>query len=79
MTTSERDELIYSLAIDYIAEKENCQVFLREKSSGYYIALGKLSGACMVLNLDFTESEDDLTVFTNIQRKIVIKIEKENR
>jgi len=71
MTTSERKELIDTLATIYIAEKRNSQVYGRDESRGYYIALGKLQGACMALNLNFSETEDGLLVFTNGQKKIV--------
>lgn len=75
MTIFERKEFMDSLVTIYIAEKENSQVQGREESSGYYIALGRLQGACMALKLDFDETEDGLTIFTGSRRKIVTKID----
>ena len=79
MTLSERKELIDTLAIIYISEKENSRVWGREQSSGYYIALGKLQGACMAFRLDFTETEKCLVVTTRSERNIVTKIDFEPR
>jgi len=76
MTISERKELMDTLATIYITEKRNSQVYEREESRGYYIALGKLQGACMALNLDFHETNKGLAIFTRSRRKIIVNIKK---
>lgn len=70
-----RKELLNALAFNYLREKENNMVFDRENSQGYLIALGKLQGACMALNLDFEETDKGITIVTQNRRKIVTSIE----
>ena len=72
----DRKELLEALALNYIVTKENNIVFEREDSNSYAIALGKLQGACMALNLDFEETERDLTIVTQSRRKVIAKIDK---
>jgi len=76
MKTSERKEFMDALATNYISEKVNSQVHGREQSREYYIALGKLSGACMALKLDYTETDKDLTIFTIERRNFITKVNK---
>jgi len=76
MTTIERKELLEILVLNYLYAKEQNIVFQRENDNSYAIALGKLQGVCMALNLDFEETENNVMVFTNSKKKIVTKIEK---
>jgi hypothetical protein len=75
MTSRERHELIAMLVQNYVIEKERCKVWDREITSSYAIAQGQLQGACMALNLDFEESQNVLTVYTNDNRKIVLTVD----
>jgi hypothetical protein len=76
MKARERKELLDALAMNYLGEKRNNQVFGRENSQGYSIALGKLLGACMALNLDFEENDKGINIITQGRRKVVTTIEE---
>lgn len=74
MTASERKELIYTLALNYLLEKENKKVWQREDNIGFTMARGKLTGACMAFELDYEEAENSLTIFTRGKKKVVTKV-----
>lgn len=76
MDIRDRKDFMNSLIIDYIKEREINKVWQRENSSGYSIAIGKLQGACMALSLDYTETEDKITLFTASKKKIITVINK---
>lgn len=77
MNAMEREELLYLLVSNYFYEKENNIVWQRENSTGFSIALGKLQGACMALNLDFEEKENEIVLFTQTSRKVVMTVEND--
>lgn len=72
----ERKELLTALSINYLNEKENDRAWQRERSTSHVMALGKLQGACMALNLDFEESNKGICIVTQIRRKVITTIEK---
>lgn len=75
MISSERKDLLNVLTLSYLIEKyKNDRVWQREKSSSYYLALGKLEGACTGFNLEFEESDDTLIVYTRCKRNLVVEV-----
>lgn len=64
MNVRDRTEIIQTLAITYLREKEDSKVWQRDDSRGCLLALGKLQGACIALGLDFEELETGIVVFT---------------
>lgn len=70
-----RQELVKVLAQNYLSEKENDKVWQREHSTSYMLALGKLQGACMALNLDFEENQKGISIVTQCRRKVIATIE----
>ena len=75
MTATERNELIRSLIYDYWANKVNDKVWEREKSSLYYMSLGKLLGALMAFRLDMEEDEKGITIRTQDSNRTVLRYE----
>lgn len=76
LNSADRKVLIQTLVQTYLIEKEQNQVSLRENSTAYSFATGKLIGACTAFKLDFEETENDVTVFTQSSKKIVCRMQK---
>lgn len=76
MKIQERKELLYILIQDYLYHKDWDKGWQKEASPSHMIALGKLQGVCMALNLDFKETEKEFIVYIKDKRKVIIKVEK---
>lgn len=76
MDAKDRNELLRILIKDYIYYKEQSKVFQREEPSNYYIALGKLNGFCMALDLDIGEDNTSVWIETREQKKVIVKVLK---
>lgn len=57
MTARNRNEFLLFLVRDFICLKKETLVWAREDASGVLLAYGKLLGACMALELDYTETD----------------------
>lgn len=75
MGANDRVEILQTLAITYLREKENSKVWHKDHSRGCLLALGKLQGACMAFDLDFEEVETGIVIFTRNRRKTVVNVE----
>lgn len=73
----EREKLLVALAFNYLREKENDIVWQRERSTSHAIALGKLQGACMALNLDYEENVEGISIVTQSRRKVIATVKSE--
>jgi hypothetical protein len=76
MTIQERKELLDILVKDYLHARKNNSVWQREESSTCSYSRGRLTGACLALNLEIDESDDFLTIHTNRRKRVVTQIEK---
>lgn len=55
--TKERDDCLYSLVNQYIAEQHQNKVYNRESSSAYTFAKGKLVGFCTAYQYEIVETD----------------------
>ncbi len=76
LTVEDRKSLLEALVQNYLSEQENNKVQQRENSDGYSIALGKLIGACMALNLELEETDKAINILTRNRKKMIVKLEK---
>lgn len=74
MNVRERAEMMQTLAITYLREKELSKVWQRDDSRSCLLSSGKLQGACMALDLDFEESDKGIVIFTRSRRKSVVSV-----
>ncbi len=60
--TMDTNELLEILILNYQYEKANDKVWMREHTYSSGIALGKLMGATMALNLDIDFTAESITI-----------------
>lgn len=75
MTADDRNELVRTLVVNYVAAKANDKVWAREHSSDYYISLGKLLGCLTAFELNMEENENGIIVTTRGNGKIVLRFD----
>ena len=75
LRTKERNECLYSLVYQYIAEKNQNEVYGRENSSALEYAKGKLVGFCTAYEYSINEVQNFIQIESKAWR-ILLKMEK---
>lgn len=75
LRTKERNECLYSLVYQYIAEKNQNKVYGRENSSALEYAKGKLVGFCMAYEYNINEVQNFIQIESKTG-KILLEMEK---
>ena len=71
-----KEDSLYALAYQYIAEQHENKVWERESSSSYLIAKGKLLGFCMAYEWELLESSKILQIRSK-GNKLILELRKE--
>lgn len=75
LRATERNECLYSLVYQYVAEKNQNKVYGRENSSALEYAKGKLVGFCMAYEYNINEVQNFIQIESKTG-KILLEMEK---
>lgn len=75
LSAKERNECLYVLVYQYIAEKNQNKVYCRENSSAFEYAKGKLVGFCTAYEYNINEVQNFIQIESKSGR-ILLKMEK---
>lgn len=68
LRAKERDDCLYSLVNQYIAEQQQNRVYNRESSSAYTFAKGKLVGFCTAYQYEIIETTEFVQIKSSAGR-----------
>ena len=71
LQAKERDDCLYSLMNQYIAEQQQNRVYNRESSSAYTFAKGKLVGFCTVCQYEIVETDSFIQIESKAGRLLI--------
>lgn len=71
-----REDVLEIIIEKYLSVKRDHKVFNREESPSLSYARGQITGACMMMELDTEETEDEFVVVTNTRRKVILRVDK---
>ena len=71
LSTKERNECLYSLVYQYIAEKNQNKVYGRENSSALEYAKGKLVGFCTAYKYNINEVQNSIQIESESGRTLL--------
>lgn len=69
--SNERDDCLYALVEQYIAQQQQDRVYQREQSSAYTFAKGKLVGFCTAYQYEIVETETFVQINSNAKRVLL--------